>query len=537
MGAESIEMSEYVVNSNEILDGYIYNEPWRHCICKIRTIISESTRKEIQGCETLLVLDADEPEESKKKLFHGFVETMTKPVSVFGDIEITVTAYSATIAMDRRQCMYTYQNQSLSQMLEVICGEYNGDSIIASDNVSNSEKGYYLQYNETDWEFLIGILKAAGAEAWADYKSLKPKVYVNDIRDLKSSYMMQIQIYFFDKRIHKTAVGARGSYTIFRSGETETLCEAAGAVYSKNPMIPPGWTMVEHTGLNGVGFCAFTLRRNNNFIIAFRGSSDIMDWKYNIDIPAQLLGLGQQLQEEKYIRRMVARFPDGNIYITGHSLGGHLALEASVYLSKIGSGGRLRRTESFNGFGITSSFDSQKDIDRVKDKLYSREFRADVVSEYGLKIAQRTIYKDKHFDEVLTAINALNIDIINKSIFKAKLAVKTSLENHSIDKFYQLYMERQELTVSARMFIAHRGKVTLLGKVISVNKDKLKVAFFADRVITGEEDFFEFTQSANYKGVHMLPAAGDTVYMDFNRNDFDNSILFQSAVCSKVQRK
>lgn len=100
-------------------------------------------------------------------------------------------------------------------------------------------------------------------------------------------------------------------------------------------------------------FTATTYRNGDALVVAFRGTDgELGEWANN------LLGYGvasyhvEELQARAYIEKIARRYPDCDLYITGHSLGGYLAQIAAAHLVQRGLDGGLARVAYFNGMGI-----------------------------------------------------------------------------------------------------------------------------------------------------------------------------------------
>lgn len=116
------------------------------------------------------------------------------------------------------------------------------------------------------------------------------------------------------------------------------------------------WKVVDYTEDNRVikidNFSATTYKNGNNVIIAYRGTNENLEWLDNV----VCYGLGNYHTEEEqaraYARRIVQLYPNCNIYITGHSLGGYLAQIGTAELVQCGMDSNLKRVAYFNGIGV-----------------------------------------------------------------------------------------------------------------------------------------------------------------------------------------
>lgn len=133
------------------------------------------------------------------------------------------------------------------------------------------------------------------------------------------------------------------------------------------------------------GLYAYIVKAGDNNIIVFRGSENpvknINDWQSDVDLIDSV-----QTPQQKDVKTYMATLAEkqkisGNIYITGHSLGGNLAMYAAVaapdYIKE-----RLQKCDSFNGPGFYVGFvvKNAAEIKKVKDKIFAFQNENDFVS-------------------------------------------------------------------------------------------------------------------------------------------------------------
>lgn len=142
------------------------------------------------------------------------------------------------------------------------------------------------------------------------------------------------------------------------------------------------WKVVDYTEDNRVikidNFSATTYKNGDNVIIAYRGTNETLEWLDNV----VCYGLGNYHTEEEqareYARKIVQLYPNCNIYITGHSLGGYLAQIGTAELVQQDMDSNLKRVAYFNGIGIAFNVALEiitlgKAEDKVALYLYSHD--------------------------------------------------------------------------------------------------------------------------------------------------------------------
>lgn len=100
-------------------------------------------------------------------------------------------------------------------------------------------------------------------------------------------------------------------------------------------------------------FTAMTFQRGNDIVIAYRGTDfdDLAEWGQ--DIAYGLLGATfQEDATTQYALNVAKNFPNHNIYVTGHSLGGYLAQIGGAALINNGYGSNIKEIGYFNGMGL-----------------------------------------------------------------------------------------------------------------------------------------------------------------------------------------
>ena len=150
----------------------------------------------------------------------------------------------------------------------------------------------------------------------------------------------------------------------------------------------------------GAGFYALALKKDNNVIIAYRGSTvnnmidAIDDWVF-ADVINVLTGISTQEPAAKAFASQILnncsigkKYEGCKVYICGHSLGGNLALYGSVEALSINSG-VVERICTYNGLGMPNIKLFQElfarnftTLSKYKSRFYDYEIVGDPVSKF-----------------------------------------------------------------------------------------------------------------------------------------------------------
>lgn len=206
-------------------------------------------------------------------------------------------------------------------------------------------------------------------------------------------------------------------------------------------------------------FEATTYKNGKSLVISIRGTDeDIGEWVNNI------VGYGicnWQTEEgfaEVYASMMAKKYPDCNIYITGHSLGGYLTQFAASQLYWDGKMGKVKKAVYFNGMGLDFNplgINSLGIIDNSKVKTglsaYNKENKlilyridGDVVSALGHHMGQTVSFEP------------------------AKEAIENHANRHGntiIPKFDPMYLTNPILMEAYELAVEDAGKNILVRRI------------------------------------------------------------------------
>lgn len=185
--------------------------------------------------------------------------------------------------------------------------------------------------------------------------------------------------------------------TILSTQKCEITVDGYGLTGTSHEL--KGWKVIESVYNPITGFEAAAYAKDNNIVIATRGSeshnlADILqDWVV-ADIIGYLSGLNAQLPAmETFVSNVVKMYGDSydNFYVTGHSLGGYLALMSSSQLVKHDLKNKIKGVLTFNGLGMSSlsgigafmDIDDNINLQKIRSVIKNYRTDGDVVSCIG----------------------------------------------------------------------------------------------------------------------------------------------------------
>lgn len=177
-----------------------------------------------------------------------------------------------------------------------------------------------------------------------------------------------------------------------------------------------GWTRVDEiinkSNRTMNGFSVVTYQKDDNLVISFRGTDNGIvaeNWKYVL--------YHREHPQVKYIRYYINRIKcsglvgkNTRIYVTGHSLGGYLAIYSlGILLHTDGLSDKIEKAVTFNALGIGYIIDKQSErfLQNVSpDKLVNYCINTDIISKIGEHYTKMI-----SFDPVVSSSGNSNIPI------------------------------------------------------------------------------------------------------------------------------
>ncbi len=251
-----------------------------------------------------------------------------------------IPAYNVTLELkEEGRVGYDYApGQSLTQMISVLQA---GDIEWFTYTLIPYKTGTF-NLNASD------IIKTGGnADIDAEIVYYSP----NDARDL----LVFSHLSYFPFSAYKGV--ELKDIPLFKAEEFDKLSEDLLKVYSqddmKNVIEEVGdWEVLDHRDIGTSNFNGTAFKNGKDIVIAFRGSQQAMDWFLNLGIAFQGFHL-QVLDGIVFVNDILKNYPDHNITLTGHSLGGFIAQATTYELLR----GNLLPNNDFNFVG-TSTFNA-----------------------------------------------------------------------------------------------------------------------------------------------------------------------------------
>ena len=175
-----------------------------------------------------------------------------------------------------------------------------------------------------------------------------------------------------------------------------------------------GWSVLDSwSKITGMQATAFI--KDNNVILAYRGTTSLIDWINNGTTWIQ--GASIQVPSAKTVAKdTLSKHSDKNFYIIGHSLGGHLAYNAGAEAIKKNSNA-VKEIVTFNGLGLAAGwFDLGDEITLLKNSYKITDYVVDGDPVYPIPLTihcgKKELIGQNYFNGTFPAhsmINFLNV--------------------------------------------------------------------------------------------------------------------------------
>lgn len=515
--------AEIKVKTSEILEGVVRRTINMHSECVIKLVVFEKYQADIyKAGNTLSVVD-----DKDTLLFKGIIEEQ-KNVYSFDEITVIIHAASATVNMDKKAFKYVYQNMSREEIINLIA-QQNGAKVIFHDLDSQMRKKIScIQNEESDWDFIKRLVMSAGSKLWAEDMDLIPKIHI--ARKNLSQFKESISIR--DGRLVK--YGTDAEEDLGEGGVEAVLYQAARAAYMDYPQ-PAGWEIIDSVNTE-FGYSYNVLKRNNNIIIAYRGTDDIVDGIY--DVISATSGVAEEIVNNPIIhetqkisrmiipsltaqkelavgtfRKIIEKYPTAKFYITGHSLGGHLTLESMLEAIQMGKSSLVERAVVFNALGSGKFFDIYLNKTKLTRKLHHHRIEGDYIAPILPKGGKETVHPN---------VKGLGFPH-SISLFHDSFSYKPKRRFYSKDK--------EKIIPECIPLEIQPCRISLWGTVLEANNQYIKVKFDYDRVPVKIENACKiklisfYLNSAACTGIYVPPDKGSYGLFEFPFVVLDNGVF------------
>lgn len=531
---------EVIVKSSEILEGSISRPAEEHSSCEIKLVFfRESQAEKYVGGDSLLVVD-----EKERPLFQGIIQDQRGQYA-FNEYTLYLHASSATGLMDTKARLHTYQNMTRKEIIEFIVALYGGEVIFTKPDQGIGQRVSPIQYKESDWDLIKRLAREGGCQVWAEHTDLKPRIYIDG---KNAGIDRERSIVFREHKIVKESDFPEEN--LAAAGYTSILYQASRASYMDYP-IPAGWEKLDET-VNKLGYSVLVLRKEDNIIIAYRGTDDVVDMVYDASGTAMEIeknsymsytmrhfcDVKNKLKKKAYselygqnylavqtLKQVLKKYPNAKIYLTGHSLGGHLAQEAMLEAKRMGVGDRIKRVELFNALGSFEMREVNELSNEYGAKIFHRKIKGDLVGAYLRKAGQ-----EKTYSKLYKGTHSIHY-------FHNEYSYKPRTKFYRKD--YHGVLESLDSQQAAKASVHCIG---LLGTVLEANNQYIQVKFNVDRKAVTTQNahkikFFSCYFALNGEsGAYMPPDKGASVLIHFPGLDLDSGIYRGTKQFPTVQR-
>lgn len=151
-----------------------------HGIAFLSGLLTENAKDSLQAIteKTPVTIKKREFDHKETILFCGFPCSF-KVKHTGGISQWFLLLKSSSILLDYQKKSRSFQdtNSSYNKLFETILKTYNGDFLDASSH-GDSKKQLFIQYEETDWDFIIRAASRIGSAIFPDPSSQQPRLYL-----------------------------------------------------------------------------------------------------------------------------------------------------------------------------------------------------------------------------------------------------------------------------------------------------------------------------------------------------------------------
>lgn len=161
-----------------LIEMEIYHDMNMHVVANLCVIADQENQNEILNTDwagtTILIL---KEEEESEPLFNGVVDKVAyQKENQF--LMLRISGIGETVKLDREKKKQSFQNVRMTyrQVAQEVIKDYKGAKIIWNIDGDKELVNPLIQYNETDWEFLMRLCSHFNEMVVADLKSDKPTI-------------------------------------------------------------------------------------------------------------------------------------------------------------------------------------------------------------------------------------------------------------------------------------------------------------------------------------------------------------------------
>jgi hypothetical protein len=187
-----MEVSKIVIDSGEPFEPFLgvtnfklLKELHSHSSVNVEGILVYEKNKDTHPSEWLnkvikitVCKDTSDPAKTEESIFCGNITDVTFEKQGI-DLTCRIEAKSLSLLMDKEPQTRFFQDatKKYSDVIDIILGKYK-DKIMPVDNVFSKElKDFLVQYEETDWEFLLRICRRVGVICFVADEDFPLKIY------------------------------------------------------------------------------------------------------------------------------------------------------------------------------------------------------------------------------------------------------------------------------------------------------------------------------------------------------------------------